>query len=107
MKKLVSLDVANSELVVSSTGFTPLHEAAYNGRTDVAEYLLTVVSNKQPLNNDGMTPAQVAADRAKWETLKMLVAEEYEKKIYYSKDNYTNLHNAVHDGDLVLVKKLV
>ena len=40
-------------LVLRSTGFTPLHEASYNGRKEVVELLLDRKADLEAKDNDG------------------------------------------------------
>merc|ERR1712126_466308 len=43
-------------------GWTPLHVAAFEGHTEICRAILEVVEDKAPLDNDGITPLQVARD---------------------------------------------
>ena len=48
----------------SNSGWTPLHEAAIRGQKDVCKYILENVVNKSPLDQEDMTPLDVANEPA-------------------------------------------
>ena len=54
-------DVINPK---SNSGWTPLHEAAIRGQKDVCKYILENVVNKSPLDQEDMTPLDVANEPA-------------------------------------------
>ena len=53
MKKIIEKNAANNE------GWTPLHWAAQNGHIQVIKAILSQVSNKNPVDNDGETPKEI------------------------------------------------
>ena len=72
VKKLVGLNRDNTKLVVPSNGWSLLHYAVYYNRQPILEYLLTVVENKEPIDKEGRTPAQMAVHYGKWNFAKIL-----------------------------------
>ena len=41
-------------------GWTPLHDAAFNGYLDVCSLIIDNVDNKHPVDNSGKTPKNLA-----------------------------------------------
>ena len=53
-------------------GWTPLHDAASEGHTEICRALLKVVENKSPLTNKGETPLQLAEARSRKEVCHLI-----------------------------------
>jgi len=56
-------DIGADPNAMNIYGFTPLHDAAYWGRADVAEVLLRYGADPSMKNNDGKTPLDLAKER--------------------------------------------
>lgn len=80
------------------TGFTLLHAASANSQPDVVLFLLKLI-DPNITNNQGQTPAHVAAIRGHTQVLRILLSDEeinHEKK-----DNFRMTYK-----DLVIIKLL-
>lgn len=55
------------------TGFTPLHWAAYSGRTETVKPLVEAGADINSRNEDGLTPLHVAASRGHLDFIKFLI----------------------------------
>ena len=52
---------------------TPLHQAALNGHLDVCELICNNVQNKNPEDDEGKTPLQIAHEKRDWKLLHFLL----------------------------------
>lgn len=80
------------------TDFTLLHAAAANNQPDVALFLLKLI-NPNITNNQGQTPAHVAAMRGHTQVLRILLSDE--EMNHEKKDNFRMTYK-----DLVIINLL-
>ena len=59
------------------TGNTPIHEAAWKGRTEIVKFLAPLTNNPNAPNKDGMTPIYQAASYGHTEVVKLLASLTY------------------------------
>jgi ankyrin repeat protein len=87
-------------------GMTPLHYAAWNGKLEVAKYLIEKGVNKEAQDESGYTPFHHAAWNGKLEVVKYLV-EKGANKEAQDKFGNTPLHLAVEGEKLEVVECLI
>lgn len=90
----------------TSKGNTPLHLAAKAGAFEVVTFLLEQGSEIDAENNEGKTPLKLAFDNGHEKVVADL-EERGAKAIEKKNFGADKLHDAVKDGDIVLVKKIL
>jgi ankyrin repeat protein len=99
---------AKPELINSrnETEATPLHSAAYNGQTEVAEYLLSAGADINALTNSGSTPLHGAAFYGHLEAAKLLIVHGANLNVA-NRAGYVPLLGAAVAGHIDIVKALI
>jgi len=98
-------------LSVADRQHTALHIAAYNGKTDVVEYLCSLPEKDELLftkDSKGCTPLHLSSKKKIAESLVESVTSEKQREFILSVDNrqLTALHNAVIEGRADVVEYL-
>ena len=85
---------------------TLLHRAAMNGKLEIVQFLVPLLSDKNPKDNDDWTPLHWAAKHGHLEIVMYLCDQIQDKnpKIY---NGNTPLHSATSEGKTEVVKYLV
>lgn len=73
MVKLLHRYAASTDIMVESSGFTPLHQAVYQGDNDVALFFLQNGVNERSKTIDGKTILHVACLGSKFDTCKWII----------------------------------
>jgi ankyrin repeat protein len=109
-EELTSLLTANRSLVglLSSDGWTPLHLAAFFGKTDAARLLLNkgALVNARSTNPMENMPLHAAAAGRHAEVVKLLI-EHGAPVNARQHGGWTPLHSAAQNGDLEVAKTLI
>jgi len=88
------------------SGWTPLHEAAYWGRTEIAKLLLSHGADVNAKDNFGWTPLHKAAEEGKTEITKVLLSHGADVNARDWK-GWTPLHWAAKHGNTEVAKILL
>ena len=100
-KGLVDVNCTKGERL-SDNGFTPLHWAARNGKSEVAKLLLDMGANPNVKCNKASTPLNIAAEFGHTDVVRLLI----DRGIDQSDVNET-LHCAARKGNTELVRMLL
>ena len=73
MAPLIESPNALDELGDTLTGYTPIHEAAFKGYTEIVKILVPLTGNPNEPDEDGRTPIYLAACNGHTEIVKILV----------------------------------
>lgn len=90
-----------------SDGFTPLHEAAYNGHPAVAECLVVSGADEKARSNTGWTPLHMAARQGYADIVSLLLEHGAEVNDRDNKWGTTPLHEACVRGNKDVVNLLI
>ena len=108
IEKIKSILDGTPELVnmKDEKGWSPLHNAAHKGRTDIADFLISKGAEVDIKDEYDSTPLASAAWQAQKETVRLLIARGASVK---SKDRIgsTPLHRAADGGDEDIVRALI
>lgn len=67
--------------------FTPLHEAAQNGHTDILKYLLSKGANPELVDTNGRTPLHLACISSNIPATRALLECEQWHQVAFTRDN--------------------
>ena len=87
-------------------GNTPLHTAARHGHLEVFKLLLVHANEKNPANNEKVTPFQMAATCGNWSICLFIVGSLGDLNLE-DEDGNTLLHKAASDGNLALYQSII
>jgi hypothetical protein len=87
---LVMLETNGASVNCFSQGTSPIHDAAFNGYTQIVEFLLN-----HGANVNARTIPKSAEDRKTWDSLKQIVSPSYKISSYADTPGATPLHYAV------------
>jgi len=92
-----------------NNGWTCLHHACRNGKTEVARFLISNTADPSSITGDQKTVLMLATIEGKYELVKELTKISAVRKQVADKDalNITALHFAVKDGALEIAKLIV
>lgn len=69
-------DLVQAGAQINQEGWTPLHYAAFEGKSDAARYLLAKGADKNAVAPNGYTPLMIAARNGKADVAKLLLYED-------------------------------
>jgi ankyrin repeat protein len=108
LEEVKKLLIENSNLINTpdNTGRSPLHSAAYAGKTDVVRYLIEMGADLSARTNSGSTPLHGAAFYGHREAAFLLIDNGIDVNIA-NDFGYTPLLSASAGGHLAIVQKLI
>ncbi len=98
---------ANVNVGRPNDGWTPLHEAAYRGRKEIAELLLKAGADVNAKSQGWITPLHVAVRNNRQEVAELLLAYKADPNAKEENEGWTPLHYAVREGRRELVELLL
>ena len=66
---------------VTVHGFTPLHQAAYNGHLEICKLILESIEDKNAVANGGLAPIHFAAQRGHLEILRLFLDNGIDRRL--------------------------
>ncbi len=89
-----------------TTGYTPLHWAAYKGNENLVDLLTANGAQVNIQSKDGQTPLHMAAGKGRYEVVKLLIDIGANVNATTKEGKFTPLHDAAYDGHKDVAKLL-
>ena len=101
-----ALAAPNPTEISDVDGNTPLHTAARHGHLEVFKLLLVHANEKNPANNEKVTPFQMAATCGNWSICPFIVGSIGDLNLE-DEDVNMLLHKAARDGNMAICKLII